>query len=85
MSVPFVWKLAVAWRLAHRALGFRTLMDVVPLDPGLVKGSHGRLTAREDEGPLVISSEPRLLPEAPVAAADVKRLILDHVFAARAT
>ncbi len=78
-------KLAVAWRLAHRALGFRTLMDVVPLDPGLVKGSHGRLTTREDEGPLVISSEPRLLPEAPVAAADVKRLILDHVFAARAT
>ena len=78
-------KLAVAWRLARRALGFRTLMDVIPLDPELVKGSHGRLTARENEGPLFISSEPRLLPEAPVAATDVKRLILDHVFAGRAT
>ena len=36
-------KLAVGWRLARRALGFRTLMDVIPLDASLVKGSHGRL------------------------------------------
>jgi predicted AlkP superfamily pyrophosphatase or phosphodiesterase len=28
-------------RLAQKILGFRTLFDVVPLDPTLVKGSHG--------------------------------------------
>ena len=39
-------KLAVGWRLARRALGFRTLMDVIPLDATLVKGSHGRLDGR---------------------------------------
>lgn len=36
-------KLAVGWRLARRSLGLRTLMDVIPLDPGLVRGSHGRV------------------------------------------
>jgi predicted AlkP superfamily pyrophosphatase or phosphodiesterase len=29
------------WRLVQKKLGFRTLFDVVPLDPGLVRGSHG--------------------------------------------
>jgi predicted AlkP superfamily pyrophosphatase or phosphodiesterase len=73
-------KLSIGWRLAKRALGFRTLMDVIPLDAGLVKGSHGRLTERDDEGPLVISSDPDLLPPGPIDATAVKRLILDHLF-----
>jgi predicted AlkP superfamily pyrophosphatase or phosphodiesterase len=73
-------KLAIGWRLARRALGLRTLMDVIPLDAGLVKGSHGRPTDNEQDGPLFISSEARLLPEGPVSATDVKRLVLAHVF-----
>ncbi len=28
-------------RLIQKKLGFRTLFDVIPLDPNLVKGSHG--------------------------------------------
>lgn len=73
-------KAAIAWRLAKKALGFRTLMDVVPLDAGLVKGSHGRLTDRAEAGPLIISSAPELLPAGPVPAPAVKRLLLDHLF-----
>jgi predicted AlkP superfamily pyrophosphatase or phosphodiesterase len=73
-------KLAIGWRLAKRALGLRTLMDVVPLDPLLVKGSHGRILADADRGPIFITSEPRLLPEGPVAATSVKDVILAHVF-----
>ena len=61
-------------------LGFRYLMDVIPLDPSLVKGSHGRLTDDPGAGPLLMSSEPALLPPGPVDATDVKRLLLDHVF-----
>lgn len=72
-------KLAIGWRLAQRALGFNPLMDVIPLDATLVKGSHGRVTAAPD-GPLFISSEPRLTPDGPVAATAVKELILRHVF-----
>jgi predicted AlkP superfamily pyrophosphatase or phosphodiesterase len=74
-------KLTIASRLARKALGMRYLMDVIPLDATLVKGSHGRPTDRAEDGPLIISSEPRLLPQGHVAATDVRRILLDHVFA----
>jgi hypothetical protein len=70
----------VAWKLARRALGFRTLLDVIPLDTSLVKGSHGRITDRAEHGPVLISSEPSLVPAGSVAATSVKQLVLDHVF-----
>ncbi|HVY72343.1 MAG TPA: alkaline phosphatase family protein, partial [Verrucomicrobiae bacterium] len=35
-------KLKIAWRLLKKKLGFRMLMDLIPLDANLVKGSHGR-------------------------------------------
>lgn len=74
-------KLAIGGRLARRALGFRALMDVIPLDATLVRGSHGRLTTAPEAGPLFASSEAQLLPQGPVAATRVKELILNHVFA----
>jgi len=40
-------------RLAQKALGFRYLMDVVPLDNSLVGGSHG-LRPPPQQGPLII-------------------------------
>jgi predicted AlkP superfamily pyrophosphatase or phosphodiesterase len=73
-------KLAVGWRLAKRALGLRALMDVIPLDASLVKGSHGRLTDDAADGPVFISSEPKLVSEGPIAATTVRDLILSHVF-----
>jgi predicted AlkP superfamily pyrophosphatase or phosphodiesterase len=73
-------KLAIGWRLAARALGFRTLMDVVPLDATLVRGSHGRLPDSAEDGPVLISSAPQLLPDETVAATEVKNLVLRHVF-----
>jgi predicted AlkP superfamily pyrophosphatase or phosphodiesterase len=51
--------LRVAWLLARKKLGFRTLLDVVPLDAGLVKGSHGRPPDRPEEGPLLIGDDER--------------------------
>jgi predicted AlkP superfamily pyrophosphatase or phosphodiesterase len=72
---------SVGWRLAKRKLGMRTLLDVISLkDTPLVKGSHGRLTEDANEGPLVISSRPDLLPEGEIPATDFKALVLDHVF-----
>lgn len=72
---------AIGWRLAKRKLGMRTLLDVISLkDTGLVRGSHGRLTDDEDDGPLVISSCADLLPEGEVEATAFKQLVLDHIF-----
>jgi predicted AlkP superfamily pyrophosphatase or phosphodiesterase len=73
-------KLAVGWRLLKKSLGLRTLMDVIPLDTDLVKGSHGRVTDRIEDGPLLITSEPDLLPDGSIPATAVKDLILAHVF-----
>jgi predicted AlkP superfamily pyrophosphatase or phosphodiesterase len=74
-------KLTVGWRLAKRKLGFRTMMDVIPLNAALVKGSHGRVTDDPADGPVLISSDAALLPDGALAATEVKNLILDHVFA----
>ncbi len=40
-------------KLARKKLGFRYKMDVIPLDPTLVRGSHG-LQTQADDGPLII-------------------------------
>ena len=78
-------KLRIARRLAQKFLGMRYLMDVISLDAALVKGSHGRPTDRPEDGPLFISTAPELLGDGPVAATDVKRLLLDHIFGANVT
>jgi predicted AlkP superfamily pyrophosphatase or phosphodiesterase len=69
----------IAWKLLKKKLGFRTLMDVIPLDASLVKGSHGLAPAREEEGAILLSTSrlgaaDRLKPES------VKSLILNTVF-----
>ena len=73
-------QLKVAFRLAQKVLGFRYLMDVIPLDASLVKGSHGRPSEKPEEQPVLISSEPGLLP-ATAHVTDTKRIILEHMFA----
>lgn len=45
------------WRLAQKKLGFRYRMDVIPLDPTLVRGSHGLYPDPQD-GPLIIGPTP---------------------------
>jgi predicted AlkP superfamily pyrophosphatase or phosphodiesterase len=73
-------KLAVGWRVAKRKTGLRTIMDVIPLDASLVKGSHGRPTDDPAEGPLFISSDPPTELPDQIASTEVRDLILAHVF-----
>lgn len=44
----------IAKFLAKKKLGFRGLMDVIPLNANLVKGSHGRDTVAPQEQPVAI-------------------------------
>jgi len=73
-------QLAVATTLAKKALGFRYLMNVIPLDATLVKGSHGRVTDSLDDGPVMISSERNGIGADAVESTGVRGLILDHLF-----
>jgi predicted AlkP superfamily pyrophosphatase or phosphodiesterase len=74
-------KLAIGKRLLMRKMGFRALMDVIPLDARLVGGSHGRATDDARDGPLIISDRADLLEGKNVAATDVKSILLDAIFA----
>ena len=56
-------------RLLQKKLGFRYRMDVVPLDPILVRGSHG-LTNTPENGPLVIGPDKKM--PAPTRMTDFK-------------
>jgi predicted AlkP superfamily pyrophosphatase or phosphodiesterase len=48
----------VAWRLVQKKLGMRSLVDVIPTDARLVRGSHGRLPDDPRDGPVFLCSRP---------------------------
>ncbi len=50
-------KMRIVSRLARKKLGMRYLMDVVPLDTSLVRGSHGLLPLDKNDGPLLVGSD----------------------------
>jgi predicted AlkP superfamily pyrophosphatase or phosphodiesterase len=71
-------KLRIAWRLLQKRFGFRMLMDVIPLDAGLVKGSHGS-QPNATEWPVVISSRSDLRGGPALVSTDVFSVIMKHV------
>ncbi len=75
-------QLKVAGILARKRLGFRTVMDVIPLDAGLVRGSHGRTGAGRDVSPLVATRSAALMRGPEIEAVEVCQLILRHLFEA---
>jgi hypothetical protein len=70
-------QLRVAWRLLQKRLGMRMLLDVIPLDATLVRGSHGRPAEHPADGPVLIASRAELL-DGPLAMGDLKALMLAH-------
>jgi len=77
ISMP---RLKVGWTLLKRKLGMRSLMEVTPLDAGLVKGSHGVEPASPEEGAVIISSEKGLIGPGRVGANEVYNVIWRSVF-----
>ncbi|KJH73350.1 alkaline phosphatase family protein [Aliterella atlantica] len=71
--------LNVGAKLLKKKLGFRYLMDVIPLDASLVRGSHGSINVPPQEEPLFISQNSACLHTNAIAATDVCQLILQHL------
>jgi predicted AlkP superfamily pyrophosphatase or phosphodiesterase len=71
-------KLKIAWRLLQKKLGFRMLMDVIPLDATLVKGSHGRRPADKKDWPVFITDRSGLLAAKEIESTDVYHALLRH-------
>ena len=76
----FAPKLRIARKLIQKKLGFRTLMDVIPLDPGLVKGSHGRVDQLPELQPVLIGTLGQARQEPQLPSQAVKEIILEHLF-----
>jgi predicted AlkP superfamily pyrophosphatase or phosphodiesterase len=76
-KIPAV-KLKIAWRLLQKKLGLRMLMDVIPLDATLVKGSHGRRPADKKDWPVFITSQPEILDAKEIESTDVFQILLRH-------
>ena len=70
--------LAIGSRVVRKKLGFRTLMDVIPLDASLIKGSHGRVPDDPSKGPLLMTRHADLL-DGDLAATGVHDVILRHL------
>jgi hypothetical protein len=72
-------KLRILSKLLKKSLGFRYLMDVVPIESSLVRGSHGRLPGDLAEGPILISSS-RKQSVSSLEMSAVPELILATIF-----
>lgn len=76
-------KAHIALRLLQKALGMRMIMDVIPLRPELVKGTHGRPAPAPELGPLLIASDTALAADRHDMR-DIKNLIVRHCSGATA-
>lgn len=76
LRFPF---LKIAWRLLQKKLGFRMLMDVIPLDATLVRGSHGRRPAGPRDWPVLIVENGALLPGPQLDSTEVYHVIKRQV------
>jgi len=45
----------VLWKLIKKKLGFRTVMNIIPIDASLIKGSHGRIPEDIKDYPMLIT------------------------------
>lgn len=66
-------KLKAGYKVLRKKLGFRYLMNVIPLDATLVKGSHGRVGTAPDDHPVLISDKNSTT--APLKATDIYDVI----------
>jgi predicted AlkP superfamily pyrophosphatase or phosphodiesterase len=75
ISLP---QLKIAWRLLQKKLGYRMLMDVVPLDATLVKGSHGRRPESTQDWPIIVTAKAELLGAKQIESTDIFQVLLRH-------
>ncbi len=71
------WASARAVRaLVRKRIGMRYVLDVVPLDPTWVKGTHGRLPDTPEDAPLLLCSD-RSLAREHLTATQVRDFLLE--------
>jgi predicted AlkP superfamily pyrophosphatase or phosphodiesterase len=72
-------KLRAGYKLLRKKMGFRYVMDVIPLDATLVKGSHGRVNVEKPYQPVLITD--RTISDVAIEAPQVYDVIWKHLTA----
>jgi predicted AlkP superfamily pyrophosphatase or phosphodiesterase len=72
-------ELKIAKTLLKKRLGFRYLMDIIPLTSELVKGSHGHLPKMAADWPVFMTRSSDLLPSDKLEATAVFDVLLNHL------
>lgn len=67
-------KARAGYKLLRKKTGLRYVMDVIPLDATLVKGSHGSLDVGREYYPVIVTDKP-INAEKEIAATDVYNII----------
>jgi predicted AlkP superfamily pyrophosphatase or phosphodiesterase len=70
-------KLRAGYKLLKKKIGMRYVMDVIPLDPTLVKGSHGRVGSGREFHPVLITDKKNQSSE--LRATDVYSVIWNNL------
>lgn len=71
--------LKIIYTLIKKKLGFRTVLNIIPLDAKLVKGSHGRIPDERDDYPILITNDHRSeLPEN-ISPTEVFNILESHI------
>jgi len=70
-------KARAAYKLLRKKVGLRYVMDVIPLDATLVKGSHGSVEVNENFFPVLITDEPT--GKENLLATDIYDVIWQHL------
>jgi predicted AlkP superfamily pyrophosphatase or phosphodiesterase len=70
-------KARAGYKLLRKKAGFRYVMDVIPLDATLIKGSHGRIGVPVKYQPVLITNDKVLQDK--VAPVDVFNIIWKHL------
>lgn len=68
-------KLRAGYKLLRKKAGFRYVMDVIPLDASLIKGSHGRIGVQPEYQPVLISDDKHSTGD-PILATEVYKVIM---------
>ena len=69
----------VVAKLLKKKMGFRTVMDIIPLDATLVKGSHGRIPEDKADYPILITDQINSSFKDDIEATDVYTILKEHV------
>lgn len=71
-------KLRAAYKLLRKKMGFRYVMDIIPLDATLIKGSHGCTNTTLEFHPILITDKKH--GDGNIIATDIFEIIWAHLF-----